>query len=527
MFRKLVSNLSYSPALVGQLGFYAKRLKGEETTRRIGLVFIALSLVVQSLVVFQPPESANAASGNDFVSGGLGTESAKSLDNFIRPYDANSNHLKDILNYFGITREELTSTTYGSWKAGEKLSWGFEPKFSYAQGERAVNITDANGNSATTVYGRPNKLFNGTNTNIYGWYGHSSKIGWFAIMQVCGNLVTETLPPPPEPPKPQPTPLAECSALAINSISRTKFSLSGQSTVSGGASVSNYNFQVKDSSGKIAFEKDIKSTSLAASSGIFELIVIGKYQARLTVTTSTGQKTNQNCVSQINVAPPDVCPVNSDLSVEDAECQPCPGDDSLWIKNPLCSAKIVLSKKANNTSQSSIDATKSIAQANDQIRYSLSVENTGLISKKVDLIENLKDILEYSTLIDNGGGTFDATSKTLSWPSITLEKGEKQSRVFAVRLIEIIPATAQGQSEPTSFNCIMTNTFGNQVDISVNCPSPKVIEQVVGQLPKTGPTENILFGGILLSIAMFFYARTRQIKSEVRLIRRNINTGTI
>ncbi len=402
MFRKLVSNLSYSPALVGQLGFYAKRLKGEEATRRIGLIFIALSLVVQSLVVFQPSESANAASGNDFVNGGLGVGSAKSLDNFIKPYDANSSNLKDILNYFGITRQELTSTTFGSWKAGEKLSWGFQSKFSYAQGEREVKITDSEGDYKTTIYGRPNRLFNGPNTSIYGWYGHSSKIGWFAIMQVCGNLVTDIVPPVPTPPTP-PTP-----------------------------------------------------------------------QPPVPVPT-----------------PP------------------------------------VLSKSAINTSQSSIDATKSTAQANDQIIYTINIENTGPVSQKVDLTENLRDTLEYSSLIDNGGGTFNKEDKTLSWPSITLDKGEKQSRVFAVRLLESIPATAQGQSEPTSYDCIMTNTFGNQIDIPVNCTTPKVVEQVVDQLPKTGPTENILFGGILLSIATFFYARTRQIKSEVRLLRRNINTGNI
>jgi len=38
MFRKIVSNLPFSPALVGQLGFYAKRLRKEETTRRLGLI---------------------------------------------------------------------------------------------------------------------------------------------------------------------------------------------------------------------------------------------------------------------------------------------------------------------------------------------------------------------------------------------------------------------------------------------------------------------------------------------------------
>jgi hypothetical protein len=51
MFRKLVSNLSFSPALVGQIAFYAKRLKKEETTRRLGLLFTVFALIIQAFVV--------------------------------------------------------------------------------------------------------------------------------------------------------------------------------------------------------------------------------------------------------------------------------------------------------------------------------------------------------------------------------------------------------------------------------------------------------------------------------------------
>ena len=67
MFRKLVSNLSFSPALVGQLGFYAKRLRKEETTRRLGLIFTALALIVQSFTMLQASEPASAADATDMV----------------------------------------------------------------------------------------------------------------------------------------------------------------------------------------------------------------------------------------------------------------------------------------------------------------------------------------------------------------------------------------------------------------------------------------------------------------------------
>ena len=127
MFRKIVSQLSFSPALVGQLSFYAKRLRKEQATRRLGLIFVAMALVVQSLVVFQAPEAANASSSNDFVPGGLGIGANRSLNNFLAPYDRNDRNLKDIFNYFGITREEITNTTFGYYTIGGKKSYGCKP----------------------------------------------------------------------------------------------------------------------------------------------------------------------------------------------------------------------------------------------------------------------------------------------------------------------------------------------------------------------------------------------------------------
>ena len=407
MFRKIISNLSFSPALVGQLSFYAKRLRKEETTRRVGLVFVVLALIVQSLVVFQPAESANASNGGDFVSGGLGLGANRSLNNFLVPYDSNSKNIKDVMNYVGITRAEIAAAQFGSWQTAETLSWGFSPRFSAAQGEKIVPITDANGNVVTTVYARPLKLFSDNNTKIYGWVGYSQKVGWFAIMQACGNLVTNSVPPPPAPPVP-PTP---------------------------------------------------------------------------------------------PTPPPVVVPL-----VE----------------------KIVQSKTAINVTQGSVSATTVTARASDQITYTITAENTGTATSVVKLVENLEDVLEYSSIVDDGGGTYSATTKTLTWPDITLAPGEKQSRTFLVKMLETIPATAQGASDPSSYNCIMTNVFGNDVTIDVDCAdTPKVIEQVVNELPTTGPTENMIFAGIVLSIATYFYARTRQVNKEVRLIRRHLNAGTI
>ena len=179
MFKKIVSQLSFSPALVGQLGFYAKRLRKEEATRRLGLIFVALALVVQSLAVFQPPEAANASNNNDFIVGGLGTGSSLSINNFLRVYDKNDRHMKDIFNYFGITRNEITSTKYSLYTVGTHKSYGFENR----AGSTAIDITDANWNKVTRIYGRPMTVMgNNPSWKLYGYVGYSQKAGWFAIM---------------------------------------------------------------------------------------------------------------------------------------------------------------------------------------------------------------------------------------------------------------------------------------------------------------------------------------------------------
>lgn len=396
MFRKIVSRLSFSPALIGQLGFYAKRLKQEQNVRRTGLIFVALALVVQSLVVFQPIESANAASDNDMVYGGLGVGSERSFNKFLTPYDANTRHLKDIFNQVGITRQEITAAKFQQFTVGDKLSWGLKPRFSKAQGEEKVSVM-RDGKKVTNVYARPLKLFNGSSAKIWGWVGYSENLkkttgsGWFAIMQSCGNLVTNGVPEDPEP----------------------------------------------------------------------EPANIGK--------TKTG----------INVT------------------------------------------------QGNVAADSVTAKAGDRLTFTITAKNTGGTAATVKLEDDLEDTLEYASLVDNGGGTFNSTTKVLSWPDITLKPGEQQSRTFSVQLLASIPATPQGVSDPSSYDCKIVNTFGTSIIVPVDCTPPKVVETVVKELPQTGPAENFIFSGVVLAIVLYFYLRSRQLNKEVRLIRRSINTGAL
>lgn len=763
MFRKIVSNLAFSPALVGQLGFYAKRLKKEEATRRLGLVVTALALIVQSLTVFTPPESANAANPSDFIRGGV-----KSKKQVLAEYDRKNSDFKDIMDYAGVTRAELANmhegkinskgkgTGAGSWK-----NWGRVKRFSGAQAH-AVPL-DTGGSS--TVYSRALWWYDSTSYTIpngstyAALIGHSAKRGDFAIMKDCGNLITTSTPKPdvaasfisancdmirgkaidgrdkktrikvylyyggppgkgeksaailtqadnnqfavkvPEkfrkassPTKIwgvmvplagwhdstvqfedtvsipggciKPAPLAACEDLVYQSINRTDFSLTGKSTASGGAKVSAYYFTVKDSSGKVVNSKTVKSTSLQASSGRLSIATAGSYTAQVTVKTSAGDKTNQDCQTTVKIAAPAVPSVGITKKVDGVEtktvavngeftyqivvsntgdvdlkntvvtddapsgvtflssnvgsiknnkwsytvpalkkdtsvkidikakitgytpasivntaCVNTPEvnpskpteadacdtatvntpppvknievcdlasktmvtipenefDASKHSKNPddcknLCAdnnpacIQVTESKTSKNLTQG-VDATTVSARASDRIEYTINLENVGQVPVTRVVSEELSDVAEYAKVIQTGSGTYDEVGKTLKWSDVTLQPGEKTSRSFVVQILPEIPVTARGTSDPSSYDCVMTNAFGNTVNISVSCESPKMVEGAVSELPKTGPGENLLFAGIVAAVVTFFWARSRQLGREVKLIRKDFNTG--
>ena len=633
MFRKLISNLPFSPALVGQLGFYARRLKKEETTRRLGLIVTALALVVQSFAVFSPPESANASNASDLIRGGVKSKS-QLLDVYDRSANGNGD-FKDILDYAGITREELADTKeksinsrqYGkdsdAWK-----SWGRVHRFSSAQGE-VKHVVPRGPGGASTVYSRPLWLFDSTSWTIKNgstyevFLGHSKKIGAFSIMKACGNLTVRKTPKPaPEgnflqatcdvvkgsavdarnsnenvkvylyfdgPPgkgekvgpitasganhtfsyqvpekykkassstqvwgvlvplagwndnsvqfkntatipgnciKPQPVPAAACTSLQGRVIERTKFSLVAKSTVENGAKVTSYSFTVKDAAGKIVQTKTVDSSALQVDSGTITLTTPGTYSAHVVVKTSVGDKDGANCATTLKVAAPEMCALNPSLPKNSPDCKPCPGNSQIWYQDAACNPETAQSKVAKNLTQN-VDASTVVAQASDRIEYTVYVENVGQVPASVTIDEELTDVMEYATIQDNGGGTYNADTHILGWGTISLQPDEKASRTFVIKVNDQIATTAQGQSEPGSYDCIMTNAFGNTINTKVACEAPKVLEQTISELPHTGPTENMIFAGTLGTLVTFFWARSLQIGKEVRLIRKDFNSGTI
>lgn len=523
MFRKLVSNLAFSSALVGQLGFYAKRLRQEEATRRTGLIFVALALVVQSFAVFSPPESANAANADNVIYSGI-----RDKNDLLAIYDRNMDsagrtNIRQIYAQFGITRDDISKMQLGSYNTGDfngkiksvgRSDWGVSYRYT-------VKVAGTN----TTVYTGGYINTQGKSWKMPALIGKRSVDGaWFAITLDCGNPVYVVPPPPVK------KPAATCTALTITPVSRSSMRLNAKATTVDGAAISGYTYQIKNASGAIVHSQQVK-TAATSSSLEYTFANDGKYTADVIVATSVGNKTAPNCAKSVSISPEPRCVVNPELVESDAECKPCVSDEKLWYKDKDCSAQFTLSKTVRNLTQSLDDANNTTAKAGDQLQYTLSVKNTGKDSGIYTMNDTVADILEYATVVNLGDGTLSpqsaATPTVASWPAFSVKVGETVEKVIVVKINNTIPAMATNLSNPQSYNCRVTNTFGNTLNVRIDCPPEKIVEQAITELPHTGAGENMFFSAIVVAIAVYFYARSRQMATEVRLIRRNINAGTI
>lgn len=533
MFRKIVSNLAFSPALVGQLGFYAKRLRQEEATRRIGLIFLALALVVQAFAVFTPPESANAATGNDIIYGGFKTKS-ELLSIYDRNRDsAGHGDIQQIYSYFGITRQDINNGQMVSFNSRD-FNLGIKSvgrsTYAWQRDPRAITGT------ATTVYESLLYQFDSTSWTKTHGSTYQAVIGkravdgqWFAIMSGCGNPAYLRLPPPP------PKPAAVCNSLAIAPINRTRFTLTANAATSNGATISGYTYTIKDEKGAMVYTKTQPSNA-SSNSLTYDFTKDGKYTANVVVATSAGAQSGANCQKALTVTPEPRCPLNADLTQSSSDCKPCEEDKSIWYKDKNCHSDFQLTKTVKNVSQLINDANNTTAKPGDRLEYRLQVKNVGKTTGTYALQDNLSDVLEYADIIDTGGGTLaqkDNTTpienvNTITWPAVTIKPGEAIEKIVSVQIKSPIPATPQGASNPESYNCRLVNDFaGNHTTVVVDCPTPKAVEQTVAELPHTGPAANMIFSGCVTAIVVYFYARSRQVKKEIRLIRRDLNAGTI
>lgn len=497
MFRKIVSQLSLSPSAASQLTFYARRLGKERVTRTFSALAAVLVMLLQFATIAAPATSANAASPNDIIYGGVASKA-----DLLSHWD-NSSELRQIYGYWGVTREDVANTTMITINSKDH-SLKSLGRLQHLDSDTPINIKISG--ETTTFWQRAlytwdtgSFIKSGSTYTVFAGttsYGH-----WFAIMEACGNIVVTTNPtppPPPPPPTPKPTPTPSpaptptptpgpsivCTKLQGTTTSgqvplTVDFTGYGKAT---GETIKAYDFSFGDG-GK---------QNGAASTANYTYDTPGTYTASLLLTGSTGTSTKptQACEFMVNVTP--------------------------------MPAAFLKHKTAWNVTQN-VDATTTKANGGDVIRYALVTKNVGGVEADYTVTEQLDYVLQYSNMTDPGGATL--TGNTLTYPSTEIDPGKSITKTFEVQVKDPIPATPIGQSDPSSFNLVMDNVYGNTVQIQLQPPLPGVVEAASTQLPDTGSATSSIIVLVVSGLTLYFWLRNRQLAKEVRLLRRDFSGG--
>lgn len=206
----------------------------------------------------------------------------------------------------------------------------------------------------------------------------------------------------------------------------------------------------------------------------------------------------------------DVCPSIPGIQSSLSACKPC----SKSTSDTDTESCLTLSKSARNITQNLKDAQSAEAHAGDVIEYTLTVTNQAKITAtKFVVQENLADVLEYANVTDTHGGTLNES--VIKWPATDINAQSVIRKKITIKVKDPIPDTPVSASNPASYDLIMTNVYGNAVNIRLPKSPLKTTEQVTTTLPNTGPGATVIAGFFTLSVAGYLFARSRLLAKEL------------
>lgn len=646
MFRKLISNLPFNPSLLGQVSFYARRMKQEESLRRLGFGFVALAMLIQSFAVIAPPEKSLAYS-SDYIINGLRTR-----DDILRAWDGQTTdrNVAQIYQRFGLTREDIAALPLNPnaqirsdradyWTIGRTslsaVSKAGQIRQQYKDSEIPVNY------GAGTVYVRNLKAWDIRNPyNTYNAFEGTKDGKKFWILVDCGNFTQVGTPNLTEPAlelrktidggprslKPgeeftfrfEYRNSVEDSQPVQNAVLHDEFDLDKFDIVSSTPAINliGNGKQIALPLGSVSYSASFK-TALVVRVRLKTSLVNGTQACNAAKLSASNAADAWSGGSTLCITVIDPCPLDPSLARNDPKCTKpvlaCTLSNSdvnrttkeftlttkVTSSNPAlttlrsyvydfgdgsgvttrrsaeyqdtvkhtypdgsytatavinyqvgegtgqtdgsvaCSAPIESkkdqplsqNKTARNVTQN-LDASQTLAakaKAGDTLEYTLITRNSYDYARtNVNVTDYIGDILDYATL-DNAflaqqGGTYDETARTVSWTSQTIKANEDLKNVFRVQMKSPIPSTNQPSAMTTSFDCTISNKFGDQIDIAVDCPVVKSSEYITSTLPKTGPGTSLLIGFTASAVIAYFFARSRLLAQELELIRTDFAT---
>ena len=523
MFKKIISNLPFHPAVLEQVSFYSRRLKQEDSLRRTGMILTALVIVLQIFVIVSPSKPSLATSTNDIVYG------ARSKENILNAYNNNRDNLgrtdiQAIFNYFGIGSQQIASATY------QRIG---------SQQQRFVSTGRGTSPGIDTFINIPNVQNGGIYQRLLSSWDTGGRQNWYntitglssygfrfwLLTDGCGNIVFEenTLTPNLNIVKK----LASSETVKVNDT--VTYSIHFQNAGPGAAKNVNINDTLANEFEYVSFTSNVdlifskskqslnwkianNGSELPPSTRWYNIIVT----VRLIRIINTNKVCNASSITATGLNAKQTGPscINTVQDPDDPE------------------PRLVTDKTVENLTQNISDANNTLAKPGDKLKYTILVTNSGGAEYKNlklegDFGESINDILEYSLLIDQGDARYNENTKFLSWDAVNIPPGETIKKSFIVQVMSPLPSTPTSASDPLSYDFKMQNKYGRLVVVNLDKPVSKVVEQTVKQLPNTGPGSNIAISALAAIVIGYFFYRSRLLSKELEVANRLYNAGDL
>lgn len=194
--------------------------------------------------------------------------------------------------------------------------------------------------------------------------------------------------------------------------------------------------------------------------------------------------------------------------------------------------RVLLSKSVTDVT-GGINANGTTIKPGQLLEFKLSTQNvTGSDYKNYSGQDYFGSVLQYADIADaaqlTSQGLVLGSDSYLRWTTANLKANTSELKTIRIKVKSLIPTTNSPSNVSPEFNCKISNDYGNQVTMSVDCPFVKSIASTATTLPKTGAGTSVMLAGLSAMVVGYLYARSRLITRELDLVRESyISAGGI
>lgn len=223
--------------------------------------------------------------------------------------------------------------------------------------------------------------------------------------------------------------------------------------------------------------------------------------------------------------------IRAELSAPEGSLQP---SQNCTINENITKSRskqlVTTSVKVANLTKNLDNANNTYANKGDNLKYTISVKNLGdttieNFDFRGQFADNIGDILEYANTLNISGGTYDNTTYGLSWDPVTIGPDAVVTKTFTVAIKNPSPSTPTSKSNPLSYDYVLSNTYGNTVNIKLHKPFTKTIEIFLINTPGVSNLLSLFVVAIILLIMVLIYIRDSILKREAEIIHKEYSSG--